>query len=504
MGELELKSSNNIGNTVVNNRILIPTNSQSTKDMLLTDFGNYSMSLFSDNFSISNSNNESNISISCTESHIEAKQSRVRPAAVWDCSMCRLSNDTLKKLFFSTDVENIFTSATFDELIKLSQKQTAPTNQQNNAKTVIDLIINNNCTCIESENTSFSVDQELINYCLEHNCTLYSTDYVMCLIAKMFGVKYNYFKQIHLALHYTCKSETSYILLTESILKSSIKPEQVLKFVETNLGSGKFVITDKFIYQLEANKTPAFNNIRTWIDFFLADYNDDYSTIINLSETNLSIIDIAQALDATIICSDIKDCFLYKATNCKFKYIDTTSLTSTSAKSNSTNSTNAVNCANALTSNKSQNVTSVKSSSAIEPTRQTQSTTSVTSTQTNTAKVSEEASTENKLVSVPHLNFTKAVLSLRKLSATERMWVLDEQLHDCQNSYKNSVILKKNMYVIHIIRKFDTYSLTVYKIVSPNCPLSAFIEYSKDFSKEEVNNIDRVYRAYALKATLTI
>lgn len=252
-----------------------------------------------------------------------------KSVVVWDTSLCNLEYSEIKSLLEDTTKINLFTSITFDELEKLSEKNYHDADAWTakavkNANLLIYYILkdsNSTYSNIVVLKKNGYVDSTLLSLCIKNKYELYTYDYSFGLRAKSCNVKVTIFNNISIAKNTSKYSPDptgqSIILSTDIIDNENCTIEDIIT-TANSINGGKFIITPDFAVNLDKHKHKHFDRIRKIINFFVADVENKYSLFISDADAKLSIGELSKKYQSKIFTSDFHTALDFKA--CSYEY----------------------------------------------------------------------------------------------------------------------------------------------------------------------------------------
>lgn len=420
--------------------------------------------------------------------------SHIKPAVVIDCSICHLSNDELKKIFYENDCENIITSLSFQEILNLANSEKVTydvTNARFLAKAILEDTTSKYCkTVMLEEEKSTYVDTHLLDYCVATGYGLYTFDYSLGLRAKVRNINVKIFNNIEFSkgLQYIPKENGMPILLSEDLL-CKIPIETVISYAK-QIGAGKLLLTYQFIEQLE--KMSKIQQVREYIYMFIS---NNFCIYIN-KEQSENLLSICNKYNPIILSSSAIKCFNYKCLGYNYKMLYSDSY---------------------ITKNNSLQIENNKTLTTIGIIEKNESVTDIVTTDNDakkkTAKVEivEEDSPQKQsrnpssvLNSVPmilpHFSIQKHSISFRNISLTEKIWILDSNDSEIFTVKGKHIPIYKDYTIIHAINHLNKkYSITAYKVKSNYKGIAIFC---KNFSESEIKDLGK-YAKFAERLILS-
>lgn len=236
------------------------------------------------------------LSANFNQQTIQRLTRNIKKSVVWDCSICNLEPAKLEELFRSDAVENIITSLTMEEIVRLSNSLENSSKQNiSNANflknAILEDVNSKYCKAVLLQKSDY-VDNHLLNFCSDNGYGLYTFDYSMGLRAKIRGIDVTIFNKCVTKNipKYTPVPDASPIILSSDLLKN-MHLKQIIQQA-TELNGGKFLLTTDFVEELDVKKT--LYSIRHFILFLLVDTNNSYTMYLNCNSSDSSIFEIAK------------------------------------------------------------------------------------------------------------------------------------------------------------------------------------------------------------------
>lgn len=422
--------------------------------------------------------------------------SKIKKPVVWDTCICNISSQELKNMLYNSDVENIITTAVYDELLKLAissdSKKAGIYNAYNLVSSILDDVDSNFCTIVDlPKDTCVNnyVDNQLLWYCSENNYELYTHDYVLGLRAKSKDIAvtvFTSFDESEIVKYSPNPSGKNVILNIDLINLASI--EEIVQAAES-IGANQFILTHEFVEALENINIKTQNS--HLIHFFVLDTDNTYSFYLPESETS-DVSILADKYNAIVFSSDIRQCLEYKMDCIPYKLL---------RPSNKHVFKNRIFSALTLSpyytsdfiyeDNLDENTVEIETIKTVETNE---------NVELDSVNISEKASP----ILIPHYKPKKHQILVKNLSLNEKIWVLDKLGQELTPDFKNGYIVFPGYTVIHVLNILnDTFKLNVYKIVNSNTQNYSSKIVSISFTKENFNEVvSNEYKSFARRTIM--
>ena len=207
--------------------------------------------------------------------------SKIQKPIVLDTCLCNLNEAKMEELILNSDCGFIITTKVYKEIIKLSSSGDPTINSSvQTAQKLLNLILedseSNYCSIVDIplKDIDGYVDNQLLAFCKKNDYTLYTYDYTCGLRAKARGINVQIFTAFNKATKrkYVPDPTGKNIILSKDILRR-MRANNIIE-IATELGANKFILTKEFVDYIEELKDDCL--ISDWIQFFVADENNDY------------------------------------------------------------------------------------------------------------------------------------------------------------------------------------------------------------------------------------
>lgn len=440
--------------------------------------------------------------------------SKIQKPVVWDTCICNLSSQELTDMLYDEKVDNIITTAVFDELLKLAISTNPHKSGIENARKLVEDILEDSdskfCTIVDlPKDTCFDnyVDNQLIWYCSKNNYELYTHDYVLGLRCKLNKVQVKIFTSFTETIPYLPNPNGKNIILHCDLIDAVIDnlPVHDITNAAIDLSANKFILTRKFIETLERKCTK--KNNMDLVKFLVNDTDNVYTMFVNEDEGS-DLVKIAKDNNAIIFSSDISRCIEYKKNFAPYKLVKPSKDSSFKNRLH-----RALICTNFYRSDTDYEDNLDENGIANADTADNKSGENITEFDekaTNIAKDSESVKTttavsENKVFSlIPHYKPKTHQILIRNIPNNEEIWVLNENGKELKADYKTGFPAYKDYTVIHILNNLrGSYKLNVYKILNLESKNYGIKSFTVSFTKENFNSVvDKDYVSYAKRALM--
>lgn len=430
--------------------------------------------------------------------------SKILKPVVWDTCICNLPSQKLTDMLYNSDVDSIITTAVYDELLKLSLSSDKKKHGVDNALDLVQKILGDNeshfCTLVDlPKDTCVNnyVDNQLLWYCKTNDYELYTRDYVLCLRARQNNIKVNIFTSFNKSsiVEYVPNPNGKNVILSSDLIKTVTLKE--ITDVAKEMGANKFVLSKKFIEDLDDTRNKILNF--DLIQFLVNDSEGLYTRFLPEDEIAENIAEIADAYNAVIFSSEIRQCLEYKMNYIPYKLVRSANenvfkTCLSSAFVLSPYYTSDMVYEDNLDENTDDTIEEVKDIN----------TPAIDEQDNTTIKSNEEKSLAVSSALIPHYKPKKSQIPVKSLALTEKLWVLDEKNVELTPDFKRGYIALPGYTVIHVINSLNnTYKLTAYKILNNKtqnyCTKLASITFDKENYTEVVS---KDYITFARRAIL--
>lgn len=430
-----------------------------------------------------------------TDKTISRLLTKINKSVVWDTCICNIPSQELTSILYNEDVENIITTAVYDELLKLSISSDAKKTGIDNAFTLVSSILDdvdsNFCTIVDlPKDTCFNnyVDNQLLWYCSENNYELYTHDYVLGLRAKSRNIKVSVFTSFDESeiVEYTPNPAGKNVILNVDLINMA-SIEEIVQTAKS-IGAKKFILTHKFVESLEDTRVKTQN--APLIHFFIFDSDNTYSLYCSEDE-NSDISTLVEKYNAIVLSSDIRQCLEYK-----MNYIPYKLLQPSDASIFKDRIFSALTLSPYYTSDFSYEDNLDENKEEPEQNEDTNESDEID----NSILKKEKASA----ILIPHYKPKKHQIPTKNLSLNERIWVLDDNGKELTPDYKNGYTALPGYTVIHIVNTLNgAFKLNVYKIVNSKTNNYSSKLVSLAFTKNNLNEVvSEEYQSFARRTLL--
>lgn len=383
---------------------------------------------------------------------VERLLSRLTNGIVWDCSICNIPHEKLRQLFYDQETcINIFTSATFKELLNLAYAKNNSSSdtvkQAKNAQFLVDAIMNDHensyCKAVSLKPSNGYVDNQLLEFCINNNYGLYTQDYVLSLRAMAEDVNVTIFHTLDNVTFPEIVSNTNgkFLVLSEDLIEKDpiISIDSVLNHFQ-KISANKLIVTSKFLATLEehkkSNDVNINKNVRRYIHFCVL-----HPELILYSKND--IIEICSEYNAITMSASLQNCFNYKCLGIEYELLF--------------------------------NLNTKCNSSSVQV---------------------------KKTTRIPGF-FPKAhSIILKNLPISEKIWIHNSSKEEVNsNKQQTSVPIKPGYCIIHGVNNLDgTCSLTVYSVETD---FSGKVIYEITFPQKQYSTVNSPYRTYVQMLALS-
>ena len=381
---------------------------------------------------------------------VERLLSKLTPAIVWDCSICNISHENLKQLFYKKDIVNIVTSAFFKELLNLAYTQSNSYSEESqNAKFLVDAILQDKdsrfCKAVSLTPSNTYVDTQLLKFCVTNGYKLYTQDYLLSLRARAENVDVTIFHSLENVTFPEVVSNSegkNLILLEDLISRSAISIDVVLSYFE-NVNANKLIITSQFLSTLEELKDSQDvnirKNVRRYVHFLVL-----HPEIVIYSKQ--TIVEICNEYNAIAMSSSLKKCFDYKCLGIEYELF-------------------------------------------------------YSSVPTSSSKIQKHTDTAVTTV-IPGYSQKHHAIALKKLPISEKIWIHDSLEKVVSYSARATTVpIKPGYTIVHGVNNLNgTCSLTAYK-VKPN--FLGKVVYEITFQQNKYEDVSSPYKTYVTMLALS-
>ena len=438
--------------------------------------------------------------------------SKIQKPVVWDTCICNISPQELKNMLYNGDVENIITTAVYDELLKLAvssdSKKPGIYNAYNLVSSILDDVDSKFCTIVDlPKDTCVNnyVDNQLLWYCSENDYELYTHDYVLGLRAKSKGIAvtvFTSFDESEIIKYSPNQSGKNVILNIDLINMASIT--EIVQAAES-IGANQFILTHEFVEALENINIKTQNS--HLIHFFVLDTDNTYSFYLSENETT-DVSVLADKYNAIVFSSDIRQCLEYKMNCIPYKLLRPSSKhifknRMYSALALSPYYTSDFIYEDNLDENPEEIETS-ETNKSFEPIIIDNSEIVDVSDEDKYKKSTSNQSIKASPILIPHYKPKKHQILVKNLSLNEKIWVLDNFGKELTPDFKNGYTALPGYTVIHVLNVLnDTFRLNVYKIVNSNTQNYSSKIVSISFTKENLNEVvSDEYKSFARRTIM--
>lgn len=427
--------------------------------------------------------------------------SKIQKPIVLDTCLCNLNEAKMEELILNSDCGFIITTKVYKEIIKLSSGDPTINSSVQTAQKLLNLILedseSNYCSIVDIplNDSDGYVDNQLLAFCKKNDYTLYTYDYTCGLRAKARGINVQIFTAFNKATKrkYVPDPTGKNIILSKDILRR-MRANNIIE-IATELGANKFILTKEFVDYIEELKDDCL--ISDWIQFFVADENNDY-LIFTQSYSENSLLNFANNNNAIFLSADLYNCMNYKMNFVPYIFIDNSS----KKKLVSNNRFNAIRIKK--TTDKSTELTSNDSLSheKIE--------TNKDNNESSKEIAATAKSTTTKLLTntaiIPHYKPRGHVLSLANLHTNEDMFVIDQFGEVVNPNIKKEIILQPKYRVVYFLksetRGSKSLKLTVFNVLNSNTSKYGSAIFATYFDKNDLSEIPLEYHSFAKRTVL--
>lgn len=412
---------------------------------------------------------------------------------VWDCSVCTNESSFLKEFFFKKDNDatyspmHIFLFQTFRELLGLS-RSTNPTTQMHssNASKILRWVVddsNNHYSIAENvTNPDPYTDNTLVNYCLTNNCSLFTQDCYLAVIAKSLGIDVliNFIpsnKEQRL-FQYKPTENGKTIIIDESCLPN-LSLQNILAIAKSE-ECGRFLITPKLAACFEKKKKTFRCRCKEFVHFLIMDTDNQKAFYSGKKEESFGIIELAKKHDGFVITSNIETAFHAKLHKISYRYV-----------APKEHSTTPVSKPTPTSENTTKPETPVVEKVSIQPT-----------------PVVYPTFVEEKLVPLPRFNSKTSEISFEKSRkhTNVRIHVFDKY-RKLLTPTNETVKIQEGYFVVEITRTCnpeEAFTIKEITVVFNKDTLKGKVTYSKEYTKKTFSEVRNDLRGIAEAATIML